>query len=76
MNTQTELIVSHILVEYLREMIGEGQFLYAFKRIAGEYGQLVANYGMVQSPINCYPVSVLEYPYPVDETIYGRVQDK
>lgn len=76
MDTQTELIASHILVEYLREMIGEGQFLYAFKRIAGEYGQKVAANGMVQSPINCYPVSVLEYPYPLEETIYGRVQDQ
>ena len=76
MDTKAELVASHILVEYLKETIGEGQFMYAMKRFNGEYGDHVTVYGMVQTPIRCSPISVLEYPYPVAETTYGRVQDK
>ena len=76
MDTKAELVASHILVEYLRETIGEGQFMYAMKRFNGEYGDHVTVHGMVQTPIRCSPISVLEYPYPVAETTYGRVQDK
>ena len=74
--TKAELVASHILEEYLREMMGEGQFYYAVKRFAGEYGVNVAISGIVSSTIRLTPISVLEYPYPVSETTYGRVQDK
>lgn len=76
LDSQTEIVLSHILAEYLREMVGEGQFLYAFKRFCGEYGLSATQSGMVQSSIHYSPISVLEFPYPVAETTYGRVQDK
>ena len=76
MENKADLVASHILLEYLREMIGEGQFLYALKRFTAEYGASVTTSCMAQSPIHCYPISVLEYPYPTAETTYGRVQDK
>ena len=65
-----ELLQQELFNEYLRECLGEGQFLYCVKRLHA--------WGMSHflSPITLLPVSRLEYPYPTAEITYGRIQDK
>ena len=72
-------IASVIFREYLTELLGEGQFLYAVKRFYGEYGSSLfsMNYNVINlsAKIGGSSVSIM-YPYPVAETTYGRVQEQ
>jgi len=72
-------IASVIFREYLTELLGEGQFLYAVKRFYGEFGRSLfsmnANVINRSAKIGGSTVSIM-YPYPVSETTYGRVQEQ
>ena len=72
-------IASVIFREYLTELLGEGQFLYAVKRFYGESGRSLfsmnANVINLSAKIGGSNVSIM-YPYPVAETTYGRVQEQ
>ena len=74
--TYDQKIAWIIFREYLTELLGEGQFLYAAKRFIGEYGRyFISDYRWVNSSAFTSKSTIM-YPYPVAETTYGRVQEQ
>ncbi len=70
-------IASVILREYLTELLAEGQFLYAVKRIIGEYDRsFIAPNSQVINMSAFIGKATIMYPYPVAETTYGRIQEQ
>ena len=69
-------IASVIFREYLTELLGEGQFLYAVKRFTGEFGISFITFQNDVVNTSVIGKSNIMYPYPVAETTYGRVQEQ
>lgn len=60
------------LLEFLRETLGEGQSCFMLKRLLAEGNEAAAGCGAMLEDF----AGNTMYPYPTDETTYGRVQEK
>ena len=60
------------LLEFLRETLGEGQSCFMLKRLLAEDNEAAAGCGAMLEDF----AGNTMYPYPTDETTYGRVQEK
>lgn len=73
-NVRKELLAA-ILEEYLREQMGEGQYIFTLKRFAARYEQEIVEKANKGTAVAIYPISNLILPYPQTEITEGRIQD-
>lgn len=66
--------LNDIMGEYLKETIGEGRFLFAYRNLWRLERDHFHNI-VVSVPVNTTP-DKMKYPYPLEEVSYGRVQDE
>jgi hypothetical protein len=73
-NLRKDLLTA-ILEEYLREQMGEGQYVFTLRRFADRYEKEIVDRANQSSQVTIYPTNNLIYPYPQDEITEGRIQD-
>jgi len=64
-----------ILEEYLREQMGEGQYVFTLRRFADKYDKEIVDRANQGTQVAIYPTNNLIYPYPQSEITEGRIQD-
>lgn len=69
-----EYASQELIMEYFREFIGEGQCLFIMKRVASD--EYLVRRLLINFP-RMIPLSqdAYQFPYPTQETAFGRVQD-
>ena len=73
-NLRKDLLTA-ILEDYLRELMGEGQYVFTLRRFADRYDKEIVDRANQGTQVAIYPTNNLIYPYPQDEITEGRIQD-